>query len=206
MATRPNPQLEAAIRHFGSQAGAVTHTEAQLRNALTADADLARQLNQQAAAGQLRAFALEAPGNPQNLTGRYDKSSGTVTLPESSFLPSGTIASDDLKAVVKVQAMTAALSQMTYQDAAQSTHTVSQDMVSNLQSVLNGSPVLASQMKEAVRQGHVQHFGLLDGRMAAGATYDGDIRDGNPKGINLPLSACKRSQPPRRTHDMTRET
>lgn len=77
----------------------------------------------------------------------------------------------------------------TWQDAAGQTQTVSQDMVSNLQATFNGSPVLAEQIKEAVKQGHVRHFGLLDGSMSAGATYDGEdanARDRTPKGINLP--------------------
>jgi hypothetical protein len=185
----PNPQLEAALAQLAAKSGTTPDQVAQLRAAITADPDLLRQLNQQAVAGQVKSFALAAPGGAPNLTGIYDKQAGLLTLPATSFRPSGTAASDDLKAVVGLQAMSVDFAHKTWQDAANQTQTVSQDMVSNLQSTLNGSPVLASQIKEAMKQGHVRHFGLLDGTMAAGATYDGEdanARDRTPKGINLP--------------------
>ena len=185
----PNPQLEVALAQFTAQPGTTPDQEAQLRAAVIADADWLRQLNRQAAAGQLKGFVLEAPGGVPNLAGIYDKQAGVVALPATSFQPSGTAASDDLKAVVGLQAMSVDFAHKTWQDAAGQTQTVSQDMVSNLQSTFNGSPVLAEQIKEAVKQGHVRHFGLLDGSMSAGATYDGEdanARDRTPKGINLP--------------------
>lgn len=90
--------------------------------------------------------------------------------------------------MVGLQAITVDFAHKTWQDPTGQTHTVNQDMVSNLQATLNGSPVLAAQIKDAVAQGHVQHFSLLGNSMAAGATYDGNTvqQDGTPKGINLP--------------------
>jgi hypothetical protein len=191
----PNSQLEAALAQFAAQPGTTPDQEAQLRSAIVGDANLLTQLNNEAAAGQLKSFALETPGGASNLIGTYDKQTGAVTLPAASFQPGGTIAGDDLKAVIGLQAMSVDFAYKTYQDAARQTQTVNQDMVSNLQSTLNGSPVLAEQVKEAVKQGHVQHFGLLDGRMAAGATYDGESRDGTPKGINLPPLGLQTNSP-----------
>lgn len=184
----PNPQIEAALAHFAAQPGTTPDQEAQLRTAIIADADKLVLFNQQAAAGQLKGFVLETPGGTPNLTGVYDKAAGIVTVPGASFQPSGTAAGNDLKAVVGLQAITVDFAHKTWQDSAGQTRTVSQDMVTNLQSTLNGSPVLATQIKDAVTQGHVQHFSLLGNGMAAGATYDGNTmqQDGTPKGINLP--------------------
>lgn len=184
----PNQQLETALAQFAAQRGTTQDQEAQLRAAVTADADRLILLNQQAAAGQLTGFALETPGGVTNLTGTYDKATGVVTIPANSLQPSSTAAGDDLKAVVGLQAITIDFAHKSWRDAMGQTHTVGQDMVTNLQSTLNGSSVLAAQIKDAVRQGHVQHFGLLGNSMAAGATYDGNTmrQDGTHKGINLP--------------------
>ena len=185
----PNPQLVAALAQFAAQPGTTPDQEAQLRAAVIADASRLNLLNQQATSGQLKGFALETPGGAPNLTGSYDKATGVVTIPAASFQPGGSAASSDLKAVVGLQVITVDFGHKTWQDPAGLTQTVSQDMVANLQSSLNGSPVLAAQIKDAVTQGHVQHFSLLGNSMAAGATYDGqeaNAHDPTPKGINLP--------------------
>lgn len=210
MAT-PNFQLETALAQFVTQPGTTPDQETQLRAAIISDADRLRQLNQQAAVGQLNGFALEAPGGAPNLSGTYDKLTGVITVPVSSFKPGGAVADDNLKAVVGLQAMTVDFAHKTYLDVTGQTQVVSQDMVSNLQSTLNGSPVLAGQIMEAVKLGHVRHFGLLDGSMSAGATYDGEdanARDRTPKGINLPplgLQTGSTAHPQGRfdAHDMT---
>ncbi len=186
--TSPNPQLEAALAQFAVQPGTTPGQEAQLRAAVIADAGRLNLLNQQAASGQLKGFALEAPGSVPSLTGTYDKVAGVITVPSAVFQSNGLASGSDLKAVVWLQAITVDFAHKTWQDNAGQTHSVSQDMVSNLQSTLNGSPVLAAQIKDGVVQGHVQHFSLLGNNMAAGATYDGNAlkQDGTPKGINLP--------------------
>lgn len=147
---KPNPQLEAALAQFAAQPGTTPDQEAQLRGAVIADAGRIDLLNQQAAICQLRGFALETPGGAPNLTGTFDKAMGVVTVPVASFQSSGTIAENDLKAVVGLQAITVDFAHKTWQDPAGLTHTVNQDMVTNLQSTLNGSPVLATQVKDAV--------------------------------------------------------
>lgn len=183
MAT-PNLQLEAAIRRFGAQPGVTSAHEGQLRAAIAADADHLNLLNSQAASGQIRGFALEVSG--ATLIGTYDKRSGMVSLPAASFIGAGNASNADLRAVVGIQALSVDFGHKTWRGPGGVNQPVSQDMVSNLQATLNGSPVLASQVKGAVLQKHVEHFSLLPNGMAAGATYDGTTLDGTPKGINLP--------------------
>ncbi|WP_296278551.1 XVIPCD domain-containing protein [Pseudoxanthomonas sp.] len=194
---KPNPQLEAALARFAAQPGATPVLEAQLRAAVLADPNRLNVLNQQAVTRQLQGFALEMSSTSPSLIGTYDKQAGVITLPATSFRPVGTTASDDLKAVIGLQAITVDFAYKTWQDHAGKIHAVDQDMVTNLQSALNGSPVLADQMKDAIRQGHVQHFSLLGNGMAAGATYDGNTvrQDGTPKGINLSPSGLQTNTP-----------
>ena len=195
--TSPNPQLEAALAQFAAQPGTTPGQEAQLRAAVVADAGRLNLLNQQAASGRLKGFALETPGGMPNLTGIYDKVAGVITVPAAGFQPNGVAPGNDLKAVVWLQAITVDFAHKTWQDNAGQTHAVSQDMVSNLQATLNGSPALAAQIKNGVAQGHVQHFSLLGNNMAAGATYDGNTlqQDGTPKGINLPPLGLQTNTP-----------
>ncbi|MFB8915284.1 hypothetical protein QT199_016160, partial [Xanthomonas phaseoli pv. phaseoli] len=71
---------------------------AQLRNAISVDAALLAQFDQQAQAGTLRGFALQPAGSSApNLVGTYDMQSAVVTLPAASLPPAGTIATSDLK-------------------------------------------------------------------------------------------------------------
>ncbi|MDC9668595.1 hypothetical protein [Xanthomonas euvesicatoria] len=58
MAT-PSPQLEAALASFAAS-GASQDQVAQLRGALVADPKLMQQFDQEAIAGHLRGFALQA--------------------------------------------------------------------------------------------------------------------------------------------------
>ncbi|WP_299346581.1 hypothetical protein [uncultured Pseudoxanthomonas sp.] len=167
---KPNPQLEAALSRFAAQPGATPVQEAQLRAAVLADPNRLNVLNQQAVTRQLQGFALEMSSTSPSLIGTYDKQAGVITLPATSFRPVGTTASDDLKAVIGLQAITVDFAYKTWQDHAGKIHAVDQDMVTNLQSAPKGSSVLADQMKDAIRQGHVQHFSLLGHGMAAGAT------------------------------------
>lgn len=185
----PNPQLEAVIRRFGAQAGVGSIREEQLRSAVTADADRLQLLNGQANSGQLRGFRLETTGN--TLIGSYDKANGVASLPAASFTSAGTEASTDLRAVVGIQAISAQFAHRTWQDAAGQYQAVSQNMLENLQATFDGSPSLATQLKGAVLQAHIEHFDLLGNDMAAGATYDGSTSDGTPRGINLPPLALQ---------------
>lgn len=189
----PNPQLEAALAQFAGQQGVTQDQVAQLRNAINADAALLAQFDQQAQAGTLRGFALQPAGSSApNLVGTYDMQSGVVTLPAASLPPIGTTASSDLKGALQVQQMSVAFAHSTYQDAARTSHPVTQDMVSNLQSTINNSPFLADEIKRSAttvdasdthnpKRANLEGFGFVGPGQAAGGTYNG-----NQKIMNLP--------------------
>jgi hypothetical protein len=188
---KPNPQLEAALAQFAAQPGTAPDQEAQLRAALTAEADRLARLNQDAALGRITGFAFEASANATAI-GRYDKQTGLISLPVASFQARGTAASNDLQSVIGLQSMSVDFAHQSYRDLANRSHGVSADMLDNLQSTLNGSPVLAEQAKAAVRQGHLQRFAILDPAMSAGATYNG--RD-TAKAMNLPAHVLQTGSP-----------
>lgn len=118
-----------------------------------------------------KGFALETPGGAPNLTGAYDKAAGGH-LAGGHNQAARPLATTSKRWLICRRSPSTSRTRRIRIAAKQ--RTVSQDMVTNLQSTLNGSPVLASQIKDAVTQGHVQHFSLLDGSMSAGATYDGN--------------------------------
>lgn len=202
----PNAQLEAALVQFGQQSGVTADQEAQLRSAITSDARLLGQLNQAARAGQLQGFSLPAAGSSSpNLVGQYDLQSGVVTLPPSAFQPNGTAASADLKAVMQVQEMTIRFGHSTYLDppqagvATQASHPVSQDMLDNLQSTINGSPVLADEVKRAATTPNpathptrmlLENFAFVRPDVHAGGTYDGYAQT-----MNLPALGLQSNTP-----------
>ena len=180
----PSSDLERVLRQSALQGSIDAGQERQLRATLAADADRLDLLDSMAASGRLRGFAVD--GAISTLIGTYDKHAGVINLPAASFQ------ARDLDAVVGLQALIADFAHKSWQDAA-GRHTVSQDMVDNLQATFNGSPELAAQIKSAVALSHVQHFSLLENGMAAGATYDGSTADGSPKGINIPPLALQSS-------------
>ena len=180
----PSSDLERVLRQSAVQGSIDAGQEGQLRATLAADADRLDLLDSMAASGRLRGFAVD--GAVSTLIGTYDKHAGVINLPAASFQ------GRDLDAVVGLQALIADFAHKSWQDAA-GRHTVSQDMVDNLQATFDGSPELAAQIKSAVALSHVQHFSLLANDMAAGATYDGSTADGSPKGINIPPLALQSS-------------
>ncbi len=194
MAT-PNTALEALLGQFGAGPLSGPDEEHQLRAALMADADRMALLNGMAASGQVRGFAIETAN--ATLVGTYDRQAGVINLPAASFKDG------DLEPVVGLQVLIADFSRKAWHDSNGQSRSVTQDMVDNLNATFNGSPVLAAQVKAAVALSHVQHFSLLDSGMAAGATYDGTVGDGMPKGINLPPAALQSWTPgnPRGTYD-----
>jgi hypothetical protein len=177
----PNAQLQGAIAQFTAQPSIIPDQAAQLRAAITQDAHLLRQLNHNAASGRLKGFTLSHAGAAPNLAGTYDLSSGVVTLPATSFRPTGTTPSADLVATLRLQDMGLRYAHSTYVDAANVTRPVTQDMVTNLQSTINGSPVLAAEIKRAVtppgpgQSAPLQHFASLSGTVAGG-TYNSTTR------------------------------
>lgn len=199
--SQPNAQLEAALAQFGQQPGVSSDQQAQLRAALTSDPRLLGQLNQAAQAGQLRGFSFPAAGNvAPNVVGQYDIQSGVVSLPPSAFQNAGTSPSADLKAVVQVQEMTIRFGNSTYLGppqpgvATQASHPVSQDMLDNLQNTINGSPVLAEQVKKAATTRDpgsnppamlLENFGFVSASMQAGGTYSSRTHSMNLPPLNL---------------------
>lgn len=147
MAT-PHPALDAAVSQFAQQPGVTPAQVSALRAALAADPDVSQRLDAQASSGALRSFTLAGAGAPDRAVGEYDRATSTVTLLNSAFPASG--AHTDLDAVLRVQAMVVEFGGKSYVDAAGATHPVTPDMLSNLQGTLNGSPVLADDIKRAV--------------------------------------------------------
>lgn len=141
--------LNAAIAHFASQPGTTPAQVDQLRSALLAEQSLLASYNAAAASGALSGFAVGTAPTQHIPSGQFDKGSGIVTLPPSSFLPAGASPTADLGSVLHVQAMVVEFSSKSYADASGVRSPVSADMVSNLQDTLNGSPALAMEIKRA---------------------------------------------------------
>ncbi|MBB4133010.1 XVIPCD domain-containing protein [Xanthomonas sp. 3075] len=189
----PNAQLEAALKQFASQSGVTPEQVAQLRSAVVADSQQLGLLNQDAQNGHLKAFALQGSTGQQNLAGSYDIQSGTVTLPAADFQSSGARHNPDLQATLRLQHMSIEFSQKTYLDASRATHPVTQDMVNNLQSTINGSPVLADEIKRAVMttdkgdppHKHLEHFDFIPPGFTAGGTYSASSHSMNMPAARL---------------------
>ncbi|ALN94084.1 XVIPCD domain-containing protein [Lysobacter gummosus] len=184
-----NTQLQASIAQFAHQPGVTPDQEAQLRATIASDTDLLQRLNQAAANRQLTGFAPASAGAGPNIAGTYNKASGVVTLPSTGFQSGGTAADPDLRASLRLQEMSLRFAHGAYVDAAGATQQVSQDMVSNLQFTINGSPVLAAEMKRAATTVDpsdrndrmlLENFAPLSGTVAGG-TYNNET-----KTISLP--------------------
>ncbi|MEQ1511525.1 MAG: XVIPCD domain-containing protein [Lysobacteraceae bacterium] len=216
----PNAQLEAALVQFGQQPGVSADQQAQLRSAITTDARLLGQMNQAAQAGHLQGFSLPAAGSTTpNHVGQYDLQTGVISLPATAFQPTGTAPSGDLKAVMQVQEMTIRFGNSTYTDPPQpgattppATHPVSQDMLDNLQSTINGSPVLAEQVKNAAttrdpgaspRAMLLENFDFVPANMHAGGTYDGRSHSMNVPALGLQTRTATNPQGNFNADDMT---
>lgn len=181
---QPNEPLRDVLRRFEADPNTNADQAAQLRATIASDAALLSRLNRDAVAGHLKNFALQAAGGSPNLAGLCDLSTGTVNLPASSFQPTGTLASPDLAATLRIQDMLLRFGHEHYKDASGNGQVVSQDMVDNLQGAINASPVLAQQLKEAATarpRPHLENFAILPPERGAGGTYDGWT-----KTMNLP--------------------
>lgn len=184
--TSPNAELQAALSRFSSQPGVSSEQQAQLRATLNADQDLLERFNEQAAAGHLSGFALGQTGH-EPLAGSYSKSSGIVTLPA---IGAGAEPDEALRGALRLQEMSIRFAHSNYTDSNGQSQAVSQDMVTNLQSTINGSPTLANEMKRAAvtidssntggtgnnRQQHMllENFAPLSGTIAGGTFNPGD--------------------------------
>ena len=182
---RPNRELQAAIDRFGATSGANSDQVAQLYAAIDADSSLLRSLNKEAEAGRLKGFAFHI-STRDNLVGAYDIQSGMIMLPASGFREAGKEPSPNLAGALRIQDMSVRFAHSSYTDAANQPATVSQEMVDNLQRTINGSPVLADQMKAATAAGHLKQFAVMAPGTGAGGTYDGSTQT-----MNLPASSLQ---------------
>ncbi|MEJ1166243.1 hypothetical protein V9K97_21245 [Variovorax sp. CCNWLW186] len=192
-----DPQLDTALSQFAAQPGVTPAQEAQLRAAVASDARLLESLNQNAAEGHLKGFALPQVGTQPNLAGTYEMVSGVVTLPASSFAPTGAVASADLIATLRLQDMSLRFAHSDYDDPVNKLcRPITQEMVNNLQSTINGSPALAQEIKKAVtppgpgQKAPLQHFVPLSGTVAGG-TYDGTTKTMSlpPTSLSTPFNS-----------------
>jgi hypothetical protein len=173
-----NPQLQAAI----AQSELTPAQQAQLQSTIVQDPQLLKQLNADAANKFLDNFALAAP-NAKNLVGAYDNA--TVTLPADSF----GAGSPHLNATLRVQHMSMQFSRAL--DPATGRQ-VPFEVVSNLQSVLNGSPALAAQVQRAVTPPAPGQRALLEAFKPLSSTGAGGQYDGAARSIDLPLTSLQR--------------
>jgi hypothetical protein len=199
----PNAELQAALTQFSTQPGVSADQAAQLRNSIVTNASLLTRLNQDAHAGHLSSFALQPPGGAANLVGTYDLQTGVITLPNGSFQASGTAPSADLKATLKLQDMSLRLGHSTYVDTANISQPVTKDMLDNLQNVMNGSPVLAQQMKDGVNANYLQEFAILDAKIGAGGTYNDKTNTMSLPATSLQMNTPTNQQGAFNAYDMT---
>jgi hypothetical protein len=182
--------LEAAISHLANQPDVSVVQVQQLRAALSADRVLHEAMRSAAALGVLRGFEVQRLSDSAIPAGLYERSSGVVSLPPVSFALSGHMPTDDLHAVLRVQAMVVSLGTKSYIDNAETVYAVSSDMLTNLQATLNGSPVLADEIKRAVMvtdasdRRILSSFEILPPDSGMGGSYSAADR-----AMNLPAKA-----------------
>lgn len=188
--TKFEPALDAALAYFANQPGVTPDQVSQLRSTIEADQDVLKGLNGLASTGHLNGFA---PSNASVPVGALDPRSGVVALPATALDGSSEGAGNsDLHSVLRVQRMVGEMSASTYPDAQGRSRHVSADMVDNLQDVLNGSPVLAGQIKRAastpdpVSPGSrlLDHISVMKSSGGTGGSYDGDKHT-----MNIPSTA-----------------
>ncbi|RMH87363.1 hypothetical protein EBB59_13160, partial [Lysobacter pythonis] len=179
---------EAILVQFGQQPGISPDQEAQLRAAILSDTELLGKLNLATQNSQLLGFALPAESHTAPIpVGHYHRPTGILSLPSTAFQPSGTAPGTELGAVLRVQEMTLRFGHDSYviptpPGRPEIRLPVSQDMLDNLQTTLNGSPVLAEQVKRAAitpdtsphASGRLlENFGFVRSGIVAGGTYTG---------------------------------
>lgn len=204
--TPPNAQLQAILDNFSNQPDVSSEQAALLLAAIRDDSDLAQRMNEQAATGHLTGFT-QGQSNQGQLTGTYDKTTGVVTLPPLASEPG---VDQGLRGALRLQEMSIRFAHSTYVDSDGRNRTVSQDMVSNLQSTINGSPTLADEMKRAVTtidssnqqagnssEQHMllEHFAPLSGTIAGG-TFNPSSKTMSipPKTLDQPAGAFLNSR------------
>ncbi|KRB03240.1 hypothetical protein ASD86_20320 [Lysobacter sp. Root690] len=172
---RMNKQLDAAVDAFASSAGVTDAHVERLRETLVSDDKLLERMNKAARQEQLTSFAVSA--RPDSLVGDIDIRSGVIGLPLNALAQSEGASKGRLDAALRIQEMSLRFGNATYKDEAGVTVAVSQEMVSNLQTAINASPVLADRIGAAISaepKPHLKSFGILPHGQGAGAAYDGE--------------------------------
>lgn len=187
-----SPRLEGLLDAWSAHPDVTPDQASQLRSLLVADRQQLDFLNQAAQAGQLRGFALAASGAEVYRAGGYDPVTGVMTLPRNCFQIASATPGGELKVVVALQIMVVRLAHSNYADDQGVPTPVTPVMVRNLQTVLNGSPVLTDEVKRSIQEGRLQRLAILDPRLGAGGTYsDAD------KSMNLSASSLEDPVPPK---------
>ncbi|MBB3226702.1 hypothetical protein FHW69_001292 [Luteibacter sp. Sphag1AF] len=185
----------------------------QFRSTLKADKILLGLLNAAAASGAVKHFAVQSADGQAIPTGHFNPTSGTVTLPASSFTPPTTRPSADLRAVLRIQSMVVALSSRQYEDETETKRLPCAEMIHNLQDTLNSSPHLAAEVKRAATtyaQDNtapmiLESFQILGPRAGAGVggSYDSEHRALNLPSASLVVKGPHHPQGSYRPHDLT---
>ncbi len=187
---RCNHALETAISQLTNRPNVTPALVQQVRTALTEDGDTLDAMNAAAELGVLRGFDVQRLPTHAIPIGFYEKSTGVVSLSEGLFAPHGHVPKDDLHSVLRVQSMVVGLGTKTYMDRSGSAHAVSPDMLNNLQDALNGSSVLADEVKRAVMTRNptngriLRSLDILPSDSGMGGSYSAVNR-----ALNLPVSA-----------------
>jgi hypothetical protein len=190
--------LNAAIARFAGQPGVTQGQVDQLRSALYADPGLITSFNNAAASGTVTSFALEPSPGQQIPSGRYDMMGKVVSLPASSFVSTGSASTADLHSVLHVQAMVVEFATKSYVDGAGTRAQVSPVMVANLQETLNGSPILASEVKRAAttpdpaspKHRVLEAFDIVPSKAGVGGSYSWEQHT-----MNLPAASLSAQVP-----------
>lgn len=179
MAT-PSSALEKVIAQFSQQPGVSSEDVSQLRTALASDPGLTTAMDAAATSGALHGLAPAAPNASNRPLGDYDRTNGIVTLPSSAFTASGLAPSADLQALLRVQSMVIEFGGKSFVDNNGSSKPVTTEMLTNLQDTMNGSPLLADELKRAATTADplspqnriLEHFGFTAPGDGVGGSFD----------------------------------
>lgn len=192
---RINSELNQALNDMALSPGVTPADIAAVRSAMLSDADLVNKFNQHAALGRVTSFAASDAASA-SLVGSFDASSRTVIVGSSSLASE----SNALVAGLKVQEAVVSFANKPY-SSPHGPMLPSAEMVTNLESVLNGSPALARDLRRAVNEAdpvgrgerYFEAFAILPDARSAGATFD---KTGRAMSIPANALLCKSAQHP----------
>ena len=163
---------EAILKEFGTQPGVTSDQVNSLRSELTRSPELTAKFNDAVEQGYLTKIELAAPNSPEGYKGGNDKS---IAIGSSSLTWSlGSTTAGNIEKVLDTGL--AGFTSLTPQSRALLNEFIAQpgvtvDQVKNLESAFTKSPDLAAKFNEAVKQGRLQHLGLVPNSDYAGGRY-----------------------------------